>query len=301
MARGGFSGDTYKTVYRYDITRWRKKQVKSRIFAIFSILIKILKLGVIQIYRKIVYDMGVIRQIENYRPGNYGAPGEKRGKKQKRTPEDVRRQNERNRWRRIQRLILTNFKEGDWHLILKYRPGERPEDYLTAKAHRKKFLDKMRETYKKAGIPFKWIAVTERGKKGQVLHHHLVIEDIRREGIDTVQLVKRLWPYGNEFFVSLYEDGEYEKLAEYIVKAETKEEGGWCTYSRSRNLVPPKKTVETVRRRSWRDPPVAPRGWYIVKDSIYNGLNPVTGYPYQHYTMKKLIKTRCGGKEGDSG
>lgn len=245
--------------------------------------------------------MGVIIQIEKYRPWNYGAPGEKRGKKQKRTPEDIRRQNERNRWRRIQRLILNNFRQGDWHLILKYRPGERPETYGEAKRHRKKFLDRMRKEYKKAGIHFKWIAVTERGKKGQVLHHHLVIQDIHREGIDTVQLVKKLWSYGNEFFVSLYEDGEYEKLAEYIVKAEDREEGEWCTYSRSRNLVPPKKTVETVRRRSWRDPPVAPRGWYVVKDSVYNGMNPVTGYPYQHYTLKKLINTHSGGKGDWSG
>lgn len=245
--------------------------------------------------------MGVVRQIEKSRPGNYGAPGEKRGKKRKLTPEDVRRQNERNRWRKIQRLILNNFREGDWHLILKYRPEERPETYEDAKAHRKKFLDKMRAAYKKAGIPFKWIAVTERGKRGRVLHHHLVIEDIRRDGIDTVKLVKKLWTYGSEFFSALYVDGEYEKLAEYIVKAETKEEGGWCTYSRSRNLKNPVKTVEDVPHKRWRDPPVAPKGWYVVKDSVYNGINPVTGYPYQHYTIKKLIKTRRDREEGGYG
>lgn len=245
--------------------------------------------------------MGVVRQIKKYKRGNFGAPGEKREKKKKLTPEDVRRQNERNRWRRVQRLILNNFREGDWHLILKYRPEERPETYEETNAHRKKFLDKMRAAYKKAGIPFKWIAVTERGKRGKVLHHHLVIEDIRRDGIDTVKLVKRLWTYGSEFFSALYDDGEYEKLAEYIVKAETKEEGGWCTYSRSRNLKPPVKTAEDVPHKRWRDPPVAPKGWYVVKDSVYNGINPVTGYPYQHYTIKKLIKTRRDGEEGGYG
>lgn len=78
------------------------------------------------VYRKVIYDMGVVRQIKKYKRGNYGAPGEKREKKKRPTPEDVRRQNERNRWRKVQRLILMNFKEGDWHLILKYRPGERP-------------------------------------------------------------------------------------------------------------------------------------------------------------------------------
>lgn len=253
------------------------------------------------VYRKIIYDMGVVIQIEKSMPGRYGAPGEKRGKKKKPTPEDVRKQNERRRWRKVQRLILMNFREGDWHLILKYRPGERPETYKEAKDHRKKFLDRMREAYRKAGIPFKWIAVTERGKRGQVLHHHLVIEDIRRDGTDTVKLVKKLWTYGGEFFSSLYEDGEYEKLAEYIVKAETKDEGGWCTYSRSRNLKEPVKTVERVYRRRWRNPPVAPKGWYVVKDSVYNGENPVTGRPYQHYTIKKLTDIRRSRKEGDSG
>lgn len=236
--------------------------------------------------------MGVTIQIEKSHPGNHGAPGQKRKKKRKKTPEDIRRQNERNRWRKVQRIILANFKEGDWHLILKYRPGERPDTYDEAKDHRKKFLDKMRDAYKKQGILFKWIVVTERGKKGQVLHHHLVIEDIRRDGIDTVRLVKKLWPHGNEFFVALYEDGEYEKLAEYIVKAETKEEGGWCTYSRSRNLVVPERKVEIVRHRRWRNPPVAPKGWYVVKESIWNGENPVTGQPVQHYTIKKLNPRR---------
>ncbi|MCH5261626.1 MAG: hypothetical protein J1F42_01810 [Lachnospiraceae bacterium] len=159
----------------------------------------------------------------------------------------------------------------------------------------------MRDIYKKAGIPFRWIAVTERGKKGQVLHHHLIIEDINWDGVCTVELVKKLWAHGGQFFSSLYEDGEYEKLAEYIVKAETKEECGWCTYSRSRNLAVPQPHRELIRRRKWRNPPVAPRGWYVVKDSIWNGMNPVTGYPVQHYTIRRLINTGKRGKEGDDG
>lgn len=255
----------------------------------------------ISIYRKVIYDIGVIKQIEKSYPANYGAPGKVRHKKQKRTPEDIRRQNEKNRWRKIQRIILANFKKGDWHLILKYGKGNRPDTYGEAKACLRKFRDRMRDAYKKAGIPFKWIAVTERGRKGQVLHHHLIIEDINRDGISTVELVKKLWSHGGQFFSSLYEDGEYEKLAEYIVKADTKEERGWMTYSRSRNLTVPQPKRELVHHRRWRDPPVAPKGWYVVKDSIWNGMNPVTGYPVQHYTIKKLINTGERGREGDSG
>lgn len=251
------------------------------------------------IYKKITYDMGVVIQIEKSYPGNYGAPGRKREKKKKKTPEDIKRQNEKNRWRKLQRIILANFHEGDWHLILKYRPGERPGTYEEAKEHRKKFLSRMREAYKKAGIPFKWIIVTERGKKGNVLHHHLVIEDIRRDGIETVKLVKKLWTYGNEFFSALYEDGEYEQLAQYIVKSETKEECGWCTYSRSRNLIIPQPDVEMIPHKRWRNPPVAPKGWYVVQDSVWNGENPVTGLPVQHYTIKKLFPGR--GEDADSG
>ena len=255
----------------------------------------------VSIYKKKTYDMGVIRIIEKCIPGNYGAPGQKRNGRQKRTPEDIKKQNHRNRCRKVQLLILSNFHPGDWHLILKYAKDSRPETYKEAVKQRARFLALMREAYKKAGLTFKWIAVTERGKKKQVLHHHLIIEDIDRNGIRTTELVKKLWTHGGQFFSSLHEDGEYEDLAEYIVKAETKDECGWCTYSRSRgNLVMPKPKVEIKHHRRWRNPPVAPKGWYVVKDSVWNGENPVTGQPVQHYTLKKLITTGKGGK-GDSG
>lgn len=188
----------------------------------------------------------------------------------------------------MQRLILANFKEGDWHLILKYIPKNRAQSYKEAVAQRKKFIDEMRKAFKKAGLPFKWIAVTERGKKRAALHHHLIIEDKAESGLITVQLVKKLWEYGGVQFVSLYEEGEYEKLAEYIVKAETKEECPWATYSRSRNLVVPKPKKEKIYARRWREVPKVPKGWYLIKDTLINGRNPVTELPYQHYTIKRL-------------
>jgi len=246
-----------------------------------------------------VYELGLVMQVKNFFPGNSGAHGKKRAKKRKCTTEEMKRQNETNRWKRLQRIILKNFKAGDWHLILKYKKGAAPEDYKEAEAQRRKFIGKIRTVYKRAGFPFKWIAVTERGKKGQVLHHHLIIEDISDGGIHTVQLVKKYWTYGNAFFVSLYEDGEYEKLAEYIVKAETKEECGWCTYSRSRNLIIPKPKRKVMRRRIWKKEPSAPKGWYVIKDSIINGINPFTDRPYQCYSMRKLTgRLKGGGKDG---
>ena len=245
-------------------------------------------------YVKNEYHLNRVIQVENHYPGNYGAPGVPREKKRKRTPEDIERQNKRNREKKIQRLILANFDIGDWHLVLKYRPGQRPDTYKEAQKQLRNFLSRMRKAYKKAGRPFKYIAVTERGKKGQALHHHLIIEDIKANGINTVELVKELWP-GTRAFIDLYEDGEFANLAEYIVKAETKEEQekGKSTYTRSRNLIVPKPRKKIMKRKGWPMEPVPKKGYYIIKDSVVNGINPVTGYPYQHYTMRKI--------EGDTG
>lgn len=238
-------------------------------------------------YIKKIYDMGWVIDVEKHYPGNYGAPGMKRQPKRKRTPEEIEKQNQKNKEKKLQRIILTNFKKGDWHLTLKYRPRDRPESWEEAKKQVRKFIDKMRAAYKKAGIPFKWIMITEKGKKGQILHHHLIIEDITKE-LNTVKLVKELWTHGNTWWVDLYEDGEYKNLAEYIVKKETKEEDGWCSYSRSRNLKKPKEKKKPIRRKRWSKEPKPKKGFYIIKDSVVNGINPVTGYPYQHYSMRRL-------------
>ena len=77
-------------------------------------------------------------------------------------------------------------------------------------------------------------------------------------------------------------------------KKETKEESRGCSYSRSRNLAVPRAEKETIYSRRWRQEPKPEKGWYIVSDSVVNGINPVTGYPYQHYMMVKIPEG--GGK-----
>lgn len=211
----------------------------------------------------------------------------KRGPKRKRTPEDIERQNKTNREKKVQRLILANFHEGDWHLVLKYKKELRPESLAEAKKQVQKFLADMRKAYKKAGYQFKYIYVTERGKQG-ACHHHLIIEDIAEPDLNTKKMVLKFWEYGSKAFIPLYEDGEFENLAEYIVKKETKEDAEGCTYSRSRNLIVPEPQREVIHRKRWMREPKPEKGWYIVPDSLVNGENPVTGYPYQHYTMRKI-------------
>lgn len=254
----------------------------------FTLLIMILKLGVVYgLHIKKIYDLGWVKEVSKYYPGNYGAPGCKRKEKKKRTPEDIARQNKTNRENHLKRLIIKNFKEGDWHLILKYTRENRPESMKEAKKRIKKFLEKMREAYKKAGYMFKYIYVTERGKQG-ACHHHLIIEDIAEAVLNTKKMIMKYWKYGSKAFIPLYEDGEFQKLAEYIVKKETKEECEGCSYSRSRNLIVPEPKKKVIHSRQWRKEPKPEKGWYILPDSVINGTNPITGYPYQHYIMRKL-------------
>lgn len=226
---------------------------------------------------------GVVEIVNRY-PSNMGAPGRQREKKHKKTPEEVERQNQRQREKTVQRLIAANFREGDFHLVLKYR--EAPATYEEAKKDLQRLLAAMRRRFKKAGYMFKYIGVTERGKRKAVLHHHLIIENIQAPELNTIQTVQELWE-GHCAWHDLYEDGDYEDLAAYIVKKETKEENTGCTYTRSRNLRIPKVKRSMRRRKTWPEEPKPRKGWYIVKSSIENSINAFTGLPYQRYVMKK--------------
>lgn len=253
-------------------------------------------------YVRTIYDCGWVKQIELRYPGNFGAPGCPRGKKKERTPEQIERQNETNRMRKLQRLILANFRPGkSWHLTLNYRRDVRPQDAETAKKLLSKFLAQMRKSYKAAGEEFKWIAITEYGKKGQALHHHLIVEDI--EGFPVQKLVKRYWTHGNTFWSDIYEEGAMEQLASYMIKMETKkgpnDEVSGTRYTHSRNnLIIPQPERRTMRRRKWSEAPFIPKGWELMKNTLYDGINPVTGYPYRHYSLRKVQKE---GEDGYAG
>lgn len=249
-------------------------------------------------YIKKTYDLGDVKEVARYYPGRYGAPGCKRKPKKKATPEDIERQNQRNRARKVQRIILANFREGGWHLVLTYRKGEHPGRMEEAKRQRKKFFADMRKAYRKAGYEFKFVCVTELGKRGAV-HHHLIIEDIATEKLNTKKMVMESWKYGGRHLTPLYEEGEFEELADYL----TKEQGKECNYTRSRNLIVPQPVKEKVYRRKWDGEPQPEEGYYVIKDSVVNGINPVTGRPYQHYMMRSLPgkEESAGGSENICG
>ena len=62
-------------------------------------------------YRKDVWHFPGSNEYEYKFIGNYGAKGEKRHKRQKATQEQIRKQNQRNKEKRVRRLIKANFKD----------------------------------------------------------------------------------------------------------------------------------------------------------------------------------------------
>lgn len=235
-------------------------------------------------YTRTLFEGPGYRFIQNSYSSRSGAPGCPRQKKRKRTPEDMERQNKQNRARNVQLLILGNFKEG-WHCTLTYAKWARPEDPEEAKVQLAKFHRRMKAKFKKAGFEYKWIAVTEIGQRGAA-HHHLILEDIHTESFTTQKAVQECWPYQTNFSM-LYEEGEYEALADYLTKKESKETVPGCKVSHSRNLILPKKKKKRMKSKTWMLDPKIPNGWELVKDSLWNGLNHFTGLPSQHYLIIK--------------
>ncbi len=235
-----------------------------------------------------IYDLGEVKEITKYCPGNYGAPGRGRAPKEKETTERAKKQNRRNQVRFMQRLLIANFWEGGWHLVLTYRKELMPADIEGAKKKVRKFLDSMRESYKKAGHEFKYICVSEVGSRGAA-HHHVVIEDIATEKLSTKKMVAQFWVNGSQHFTPLRQEGEYKELAEYLVKDKGKD-GQRCRYTRSRNLLVPEPKREKVYGQKIKGEPEPEEGWYVIKGTLESGLNPATGLPYQRYMVRSLEK-----------
>lgn len=240
-------------------------------------------------YTKVTYDLGKVKEIQKYYPANYGAPGCPREKKRKKTPEEIKKQNETNKIRKVQRLILANFTEGDIHLNLTYKKELRPETLEEAAAQRAKFLRDLKRAYRRAGPDLKYIGVTEIGSKGAV-HHHIIINN--PDGLNATKLIQRIWPYGQQYQSPLYDDGEYEQLASYLMKDEGKEEITGTSYTSSRNLVRPEPKREKIFSKQWRDPPKIPKGWEMIRETLFSGTNPVTGYPYQRYMIRRIHESQ---------
>lgn len=250
-------------------------------------------------YTEKIYEFEESNEHEIAYNGNYGAKGEKRAAKKKATPEQIKKQNKRNKEKRLRRLIKKNFlPDEDYWITLTYRKEDRPDEQQ-AKEDIRKLFAVLRREYKKTDTDFKFIKKLEIGKRGAV-HIHLVLNRIRGSTATTDQLLARHWKKGKIYYQLLYERGGFADLAAYLVKperaADTEDTTASGHYSTSRNLIRPEPIKKEYKRRTLRKAmqfgPEPKEGYYIDKESIVIGTNPFTGKSYLHYTEYRIRKGR---------
>lgn len=221
--------------------------------------------------------------------GRYGAKGEKRHAKEKKTPEAVRKNNKKEKEKNIRRLIKNNFQPlCDLWVTLTYLPGERLS-FEEAEHKMGNYIRRIQRQFKNAGETMKYIWKTEIGGKGAV-HHHLIINRLENGKLSLEQLLTKQWKDGRVHMQLLYAEGGFQKLAEYIAKPNKATEDLFETgsYHPSTKLKQPIKIVKEYKRRTLQkelEYGIEPKpGYYIDKNSVVMGVNPFTGRSYLHYT-----------------
>ena len=212
-----------------------------------------------------------------------------RGKKRKPTAEEIEKVNQMNAERTLRLKINANFGVDDLYITLTYRKDEKPKP-AQARKDIKKLIDGLRKRFKQLGKDLKWVCVTEYLNKA--IHHHLVINHIKN--VDVAKMVRTLWKFGRPYFQFFDDTGQYKKLAAYLIKEtsktyKAKDGEKKQRYSCSRNLIMPASKTEIVKKaKKWLPDPKPMKGYYIDKDTIYNGVDPFTGRAYQKYTMVRI-------------
>ncbi len=226
-------------------------------------------------------------EVENIFSGRYGkrtSPAERRTP----TPEEQERINEQQCIRKLRRKIHANFDEDDLFETLTYGRNRRPDPKGAAHELRL-LLNRLRGIWKRAGTDLRYIVVTE--YKSKSIHHHLIVNDLP-DGTGAKKIAQSWSRNGHANTKYLYEDGQYERLAEYLIKETSKtfrdpDNPSKLRYSCSRNLVTPVAKTRIMKRDDWPEEPRIPKGYYLDKDSLVNGVNKM-GYRYQYYRMVKI-------------
>lgn len=238
-------------------------------------------------------------EVAEYHTAKYGAPGQKRQKKKKPTPEMMAKRNQYNRERLTRWRLLQYFAANDYFVTLTFGKKERPPDMETAKQLFRDFYMEVKKQYKKRGHEVRWIRNIEVGTRN-AWHIHLVINRIP----DTDIIIREAWPHGKVVNQLLYEKGEFRELAAYITKTpKTDSSLRETDYSTSRNMPLPEpekkvykhwgtwKAFEEPKDREAVDTDYnvrIPKGFYLDKNSYHEGINPFTGYKYRTYTLIRL-------------
>lgn len=215
---------------------------------------------------------------------NYGG----RGVNRKLTPAKQKIANEIRTTRKWERLIDCNFCERDFFCRFSAPYGT----FTSEKQFRNEVRNWMTRIKRrlKGERELKYIGFCECGKSGKNWHLHIILER------EVAEIAAKCWHYrnGGVNFTPLWENHNYEKLADYIHKdlSPTKEDKedefamqqtAKKRMMASRNLLRPIVKVRRATRKEIRrlekgmelDPPK--EGFYPVKDEMAKVINDVTG------------------------
>ncbi len=232
-------------------------------------------------HKKKVYDFVTLKEIEEHLDLRYGARGSKRSPKHKATPEEMAKRNHYNRVKKCRHQLLKYFKKDDYFVTLTCRKDERPKDMKEMQTWAKKFFDKLRYQYRKRGQELYWICNIEVGTRG-AWHIHFACNRIS----DADLLIREAWKYGKVVHQLIYEKAGFRELAEYLRKTpETDSRLKEAKPSASRNM--PLDPPRVFPFKKWQEKPRIPKGWFLDKDSFFEGINPVTGAKYRSYTIMR--------------
>lgn len=242
-------------------------------------------------YVKKVTQAGERIRIEKFYTSRYGSKGKcTRAQNFGKSPEAVTVRNRRYAQMKADDIFNENFKPGDLTITFTFAPDKRPQSTDEIKNIWSKYLRKVRNAYKKAGKVFKWMKGIDDNRKNPHIHAAFSAIDI--------SLLPE-WQYG-KIHINPVDNREQHTFGSYAQKQGAEENGKpklegnrIQNYSHSRNLIIPEPDYYIIGNDHWADEPRAPKGWYVVKDSIQNWNDEVNGYKHQSYVILPLsIKHR---------
>ena len=239
-------------------------------------------------YMQKKYRYGNCIEIKQFHTARYGAPGRPRQKKTKPTPEAVKRQNQRRKEEQTARIIGANFVEGDYVRTLTFAPAQRPADMKEAQKIFKDFYQRLRREYRKRYFELFWIANIECTPRG-AWHIHFICNAI----FGGADIIKELWQHGGVYDQLIRDITRSGKdLGSYIAKTPDSTAAGEhkvveAKLTHSKNLIIPEAEEKLIRGWKLKDAPRIPKGWYLIKESYFEGIN-LEGYKYRTFKLARL-------------
>lgn len=216
-------------------------------------------------YRKTIQSGNMIEVEYYFSRRKRNKPSLGRSVRQSLTPEKQKKANAMRSEKQTRRLIVNNFTPGkDLYLTLNSRENMTEEEFERAVNN---FIRRLKYYRKKHGMSeLKYIGSIECGKRGDRWHFHVVVNEI------DFKILSQMWTVGRVWAETLYADGGFKDLANYLRKDVT----GKKRLKQSRNLLQPKEKVTEIGKRKLREfesgvAPTAPKGFYMTEaDFNYN-------------------------------